>query len=219
MIYCTHNLNVSQIIFNYSKLLVPSDFIIIKLDASPTLSIKSLSQNEDITALKSFSEQLGVTIIIYSMVMIKKSSLLTSIIIENGQFISTSSQIFAGNSPYNSINFCNSDKGLIGIVLGNDILYTDLWRIYKVARPKFLFFLNSSNTTPTLLTMSKALSIACNTKIISIFNDQTFSINSNGTIGDIQSGNLRLFSGHRTTPKPFIGKKNITVKVLPVEID
>lgn len=188
MIYCLSDVSDLNVATTFCKLLLNGDILLARISDDNADEIINLLCNKtlhiDCTAILVLSQPISI-------------SSASTIIIEEGQIISTSSPYFCQSSISNCINFCLSNSGTIVCIHDDDIMHTSLWNIYKHYNPRYIFYISESATSASYLSMCKALAITCDQQILAYFSDQCIEITNNGTISDIQSGRLQLFSSFR----------------------
>lgn len=215
MIYSINNLDFDSFLFDYSSIIMPNDVVI--LSEGMVKGVNKLSNGEthsQLGQLLTMSKDKKCIFAVHTQLNTNHLPYNSVILIDNGVISATMNEIFAdkNHSTGKELIFLESSIGLIACLVGNDIYYTELWRIYKIARPTVIIHLSRKQSDKKSLTMLKAFACSCGREIICNFKNLSCRINSDAVIKDIEFGCLRVLPRGKSLHQPLLVDKNIIIK-------
>lgn len=215
MIYSINNVSFESFLYDYTSLIMPNDIVILSSGIVPPISkLASTQSNSLLMQLSQLSLDKKCIVIIHTQMTSDYLPYNTVMTIDNGKLSSTSSEIFCTEkyAAGGSVNFLESSQGLVATIIGDDLFYTELWRIYKIARPVLCFYFSTTASSPKHFAMLKAFSLSCGRSVVCTFSNLSCIVSCDVKIKDIEFGNLRVMLAPKKIYKPKLVDKQVYIR-------
>lgn len=216
MIYSLHNLSFDSFLYDYTSIILPRDIVILSEGIIPAVSkLTDASTDSRLFQLEQITLDKKCIIMVQTDITTNALPYNSVMSIDGGKIASISSEVFCGarNTPSKTINFFESSRGLLGVMLGGDLFYTDLWRIYKIARPTMCYYFCRENSNSRHISMLKAFAISGGRSVVAIFKNMSCIFTPEGKLLEAEFGKLRAMAQPRCNViKPKLVDKQIVVR-------